>query len=139
MTYSLNTSDDFMFGQFNSDTTYTNYRSHYLLGNGSTVSASSVQSTGYAGVLSGAVPMSAAGQTSTFGSSIIDILDYANTNKYKTVRALSGDDWNGAGSMVLISGLWMNTAAVSSITLNLPAGYSTTFTSGSKFALYGVK
>jgi hypothetical protein len=27
----------------------------------------------------------------------LDILDYANTNKYKTVRSLSGLDTNGAG------------------------------------------
>jgi hypothetical protein len=32
-----------------------------------------------------------------FGVAIIDILDYANTSKNKTVRALSGEDENGAG------------------------------------------
>jgi hypothetical protein len=68
----------------------------------------------------------------------MDILDYANTNKYKTVRTLSGYDLNNAtyGALRSYSGLWMNTNAITSIKfyadgVNL-AQYS-------QFALYGIK
>lgn len=67
---------------------------------------------------------------------IIDVLDYADTNKYKTLRSLNGTDLNGDGVVELVSGSWRNTAAINSITIydsgaNL-GQYST-------FALYGVK
>ena len=72
-----------------------------------------------------------------FGSGVIDILDYANTNKYKTVRTLSGDDKNGSGYVVFGSGLWQNTNAVSTITLTNHG--ATNFQQYSSFALYGIK
>jgi hypothetical protein len=80
------------------------------------------------------------GSTSnTFGVFVIDILDYADTNKYKTQRVLTGVETNNsANSQVgLWSGLWQSKSAVTSITL-----YSTgsmNFTQYSSFALYGVK
>ncbi len=40
--------------------------------------------------------------------SILDIIDYADTSKYKTARGFSGSDRNGAGSIFLISGLWLS-------------------------------
>jgi hypothetical protein len=68
--------------------------------------------------------------------SVIDILDYANTNKNTTVRTLQGRDTNGAGILALNSGAWYNTAAVTSITL---AARVYNPTSISSFALYGIK
>ena len=67
---------------------------------------------------------------------IIDILDYANTNKYKTNTSLSGLDTNNAqyADIRLNSGNWRNTAAVSTITIS-----GMTFGTYSSFALYGVK
>ena len=81
--------------------------------------------------------------TNTFGVAIIDILDYANTSKNKTVRSLSGADANGGASgyfptVRLASGLWMDTAAVNKITLNSSYG-SSSFASGTQFTLYGVR
>ena len=78
-----------------------------------------------------------------FGVGIIDILDYKNTNKYKTVRCLYGVDNNGTVSGVypitgISSGLWQNTNAITSIELNTPAT-GASFTQYSQFALYGVK
>lgn len=119
--------------RFNSDSTYTNYRSHYLEGNGSTVSSGTVQNASYTGLLA---ITGIANATSIFGGAIIDILDYANTNKYKTVRSLNGIDKNGSGLLDFDSGLWMNTAAISSITLE---SLGTTFSQYSSFALYGIK
>jgi hypothetical protein len=77
-----------------------------------------------------------AGASPIMGAGIIDILDYANTNKYKTARSLRGYDANGSGNMSLISGLWMNTAAISNITLTARGGSVDQYTT---FALYGIK
>ena len=78
-----------------------------------------------------------------FGAGVIDILDYKNTNKYKTVRCLYGVDTNGTVSSVypitgIASGLWQNTNAITSIELNTPAT-GANFTQYSTFALYGIK
>lgn len=67
---------------------------------------------------------------------VVDILDYTDTNKYKTVRALHGADYNGSGEINLTSGNWRNTAAVSTITLSMA---SSGFNQYSSFALYGIK
>jgi hypothetical protein len=122
---------------FNSDTT-TNYGYHRLFGNGATAEAGAASSTAFMQVLSGA----GTGNGSTFASSIIDILDYANTNKYKTMRTLSGDDLNGlvagyGGYAVLSSGLWRSTSAITSVSIVINTGAS--FTQYSSFALYGIK
>jgi hypothetical protein len=54
------------------------------------------------------------------------------------VRSFYGDDKNGGtGYVFLASGLWMNTAAVTSIDLSYTG--SSTFSQYSTFALYGVK
>jgi hypothetical protein len=103
----------------------SNYSFHDLYGNGAGV-----------GVLG------AANQTSVFASltgstqasvSIIDILDYADTNKYKTNRCLIGVDYNGSGYSWFSSGNWRNTAAITSIVLNA------TFNQYTHAALYGIK
>jgi hypothetical protein len=66
---------------------------------------------------------------------VIDLLDYQNTNKNKTVRSLYGCDANGSGVVLMTSGFWDSTTAISSLTLTPNSG---NFTSGS-FALYGIK
>lgn len=113
--------------QFNSDTG-SNYKAHYLYGNGSTASAGVLTQTSiYAGFIS---------TGSNTGVGITDILDYTNTNKNKTTRTLMGADRNGSGDVALTSGLWLNTAAITSITI-FPGTNS--FAQYSSFALYGVK
>jgi hypothetical protein len=117
---------------FNSDTG-SNYSQHYLGGQGAvtasggTASTSAVTLTGiYARFLYPSEPW----------AFVIDILDYADTNKYKTVRALHGADSNGSGEINLTSGNWRNTTAISTITLSMTA---TGFSQYSSFALYGIK
>lgn len=80
--------------------------------------------------------------TNTFGATIIDILDYKNTNKYSTLRAISGGDTNGAASgfagfITFGSGNWRNTNAITSITLTME--YGSLFNQHTTFALYGCK
>ena len=113
---------------YNSDTTTSNYNSHYIEGNGETA---------YAGNVTGVAGNTYFTQSTTEPfTSIVDILDYANTNKYKVQRALSGNDRNGGGTVSLYSSLWLNTNAITSLTITIT---STTFAANSSFALYGIK
>ncbi len=109
--------------EYNSDTTTANYAYHRVYGDGSTAAAQGGTSsqrifTSY----------------QYWGNTVVDILDYANTNKYKTARVLFGLDNNGSGEVAMLSNLWMNTAAITSIKLNLVNA-----TQYSHFALYGIK
>ena len=117
---------------FNGDTTSGNYTFHRLVGDGS--SASAYGQTGIEFILRCALNSTTSG---IFGASVVDILDYANTSKYKTTRALTGADTNDInGVLGLFSQLWMNTAAISSITIT-PS--EANFSQYSQLALYGIK
>lgn len=113
--------------------TGTNYAYHYLMGNG--VSASTSAGTSSSRIM--ALRLSTAVQNDGFGGLIVDILDYANTNKYKTVRALGGYEVNSSGTIALSSGLWMNTDAVTSISIRNDRAVN--FLQNSRFSLYGIK
>lgn len=117
---------------FNSDTG-ANYTRHFLEGNGATVTAFGAANRSAAFV--GMVSRSGAG-ASVFGTNIIEILDYANSNKYKTVRSLAGFDRNGGGSVGLFSSAWLSTSAITSIVLTADSGSN--FSQYSSFALYGI-
>jgi hypothetical protein len=69
-------------------------------------------------------------------ASVIDILDYTNQNKNKTVRALNGGDYNGSGSVAFSSACWNSFAPVTSIKINVANGL---FDQYSRFSLYGIK
>jgi hypothetical protein len=126
---SKNTTGNNLELQFNSDTG-ANYVRHYLRGNGSTVTASAQTAQNQIEF------MGSGGGTPNPAVLIIDIQDYASTSKNKTVRNFSGQDENGSGIVILSSGLWLNTNAVTSITFKVSSG---NFTTDSTFALYGIK
>lgn len=121
----------------NSDTG-SNYAIHYLRGNGSATEAiGSTSQTGWNNLTT-----TASAATNNFAGGIMDILDYANTNKNKTMRLLTGFDNNnsGTGSVGLIylySGLWMNTSAITSI--SIASNLGSALNQYSQFALFGVK
>jgi hypothetical protein len=119
--------------RFNGDSA-SNYSRHQLVGDGSAASAFALASRTFA--VCGFGVRNAVG-ASVFSPNVIDILDYANTNKNKTVRSLAGTDWNGGGSVGLLSAAWFSTSAVTSIVLSLDS--SLNFTQYSSFALYGIK
>lgn len=119
--------------QINGDTG-NNYAWHQLAGDGS--SASSFAQTSFSNMVMVAGTSSFAG-TNTFGAGIIDILDYANTNKTKTIRVLGGFDNNGSGQIVMRSGFRNNTAAITSIKLFF-SGLGD-FAANTHIALYGIK
>lgn len=116
--------------EYNSDTTATNYYYHALNGNGSTAAAFAANSPAYT-----FVSLDNSNTASTFSGGVVDILDYTNTNKYKTTRALSGWDANGSGVIYLTSQLWKSTSAITSMTVTAGDGNWTQYTS---FALFGI-
>ena len=129
------TTDDRIVGTFNSDTA-ANYTFHQTYWEGS---SANTQGTGGETNISrlGYMPGSSS-TANTFGVSIIDILDYANTNKFKTVRFLNGHDENAATRYNAYgSGLWRSTAAITRI--DLVAATAGNWAQYSSFALYGIK
>ena len=131
ITRNTSTSDTFRL-RFNSDSG-NNYTRHFLYGDGSSALAAAGTSTssGALGIIS-----TSNDTASIFSGFVIDILDYTNTNKYTTFRSIGGFDGNGSGKIGLFSSVWMNTNAVTSISIfsdsNNQAQYS-------HFALYGIK
>jgi hypothetical protein len=124
---------DFINIQFNSITT-SSYALHELLGDGSSASSNpGVSQTATATQRFGGANATAG----VFGVFVLDILDYANTNKNTTIRGLGGTDNNGSGIVSLSSGLFNATNAISSIKF-LP-GLGSNFVQYTQFALYGIR
>ena len=121
---------------FNGDTG-SNYASHQLYGDGTTVGAGGVASSTsitQGGVLGYGTSASA----NTVGAFILDIHDYASTTRNKTTRVFTGRDDNGSALFVRLgSGLWMNTAAVTSVSIVVSGAGN--FTNQTQFSLYGIK
>ena len=127
--------NDFLTMRFNSDSG-SNYAYHSLYGNGSSAAANDTGTS--TGTPWSAVTAGNSAGASMFGAQVWDVLDYQNTNKYKTVRALTGTDQNGTtGRIYFISNLWQSTSAVNAITITATSG--TALQEYSKFALYGIK
>ena len=124
--------------QVNSDTA-ANYSTHFLQGYGGV--ATNIGAGGGGGsdyIRLGGLPKDN-WTASVFGPIVIDVLDYANTNKYKTVRCLSGSDGNSTTVYQYVeftSGLWRNTNAISSISIFPSTGNISQYSS---FSLYGIK
>ena len=114
--------------RFNASTG-NDYTRHFLGGNGSSAFAggSTSQANGYVGFNPSGT---------YFQGAIIDILDYADTNKYTSVRSLLGTDSNGSGAIYLTSTLYLQNTAITSIKFTHNAG---NFSQYSHFALYGIK
>lgn len=119
--------------RFNSDSG-SNYSFHELVGAGSSASSSASTPRTAMPTVSPAI---ASTSTNIFSCGIVDILDYTNTSKYKTMRNFGGYDLNGSGAASLVSNLWMSTASISTITIFLRTGIN--FGQYSHFALYGIR
>ena len=118
---------------FNSDTVASNYARHVLYGDGASAGAVGTTSNNDIGTTAGASCTSG-----VFGANVIDILDYTNTNKYRTVRYLAGFDNNGSGQVRLGSTLYLGTSAISTILIDAASGGGN-LAQYSSFALYGIK
>lgn len=117
--------------RFNGDSG-NNYSAHQISSGGSTLSS------GGGGSSNATYPVVAGWSSPNFpGVAVIDILDYSSTVKNKTVRSLNGIERNTTPSDIGFStGAWYNTSAITSITFTVNAD---NFTSGTRFALYGIK
>jgi hypothetical protein len=90
----------------------SNYAAHSLDGDGASAVAAGTSSQTKMGFW---IEPGASATANAFGAFVIDILDYKDTNKYKTVRILGGTDLNGSGNAHLCSGLWQSTSAIMAI------------------------
>lgn len=132
--------DSYAYLQFNNDTS-ASYAWHRLGGSGNTAGSSAATSqTSIASFL-----MTGAANSNLYPApTVLDILDYAAANKFKTTRALTGLDQNtnsgvgGTSQLNLFSGLWQSTNPITSITIS-PNPLVVSFKAYSSFALYGVK
>jgi hypothetical protein len=118
--------------RFNGDSG-SNYSRHYSFGDGSgTQYLTAINQTSIGlGVFS-----TSSQSTGVFTSTAFDILDYRNTSKNSTLRAVTGFDNNGSGTVGWFSGAWFNTAAVTSLEIFVDSGNIAEYSS---FALYGIK
>jgi hypothetical protein len=112
---------------FNGDSG-TNYSRTYLTGNGTSSSSNRSNGASY-------IRLTASGFASNNSApavTLANIMNYANTNTYKTTLNRSSSGTNGTDVVV---GLWRSTAAITSITLSSSGG---NFEVNSTFTLYGL-
>ena len=115
----------------NNDTT-TQRSSHDLRGQGSAVqSSASTFITNFP--LYFGITTSTGGDS--FAAGVVDILDYANTNKNTTMKSFHGQTYPNT-MVYLSSGLYPQTGAITDIKFQ-PSGNSLAV--GSRFSLYGIK
>jgi hypothetical protein len=123
----------FLTGVFNSDTG-GNYTSHYYSSDGASLSAAAA--TGVGSSRFGTINSTAYSSTA-YTHGVIDIVDYANTNKYKTSKSVTGTLRSATNNTsYILSTAWLSTSAISSISLAPGTG---NFVQYSNFALYGIK
>jgi hypothetical protein len=116
---------------YNNDTA-ANYSWHELDGYGQP----SPEAGGNANASFMSIILGASGTTNQ-AVGITDIIEYANTNIYKTCKTLTGADTNGGIDYILFrSGSWRNTNAITRIDLTASAG---NFGQYSSIALYGIR
>jgi hypothetical protein len=123
--------------RFNSDSG-SNYTRHllYVQDNSGALAFGAANTTS---AFAGAAPNASTGISNVFSGGVTDILDYADTNKFKTVRTLQGYDTNGGGKQRLSfeSSAWRSTSAITSITIT--SDNADNWVQYSSFALYGIK
>jgi len=118
--------------RMNGDTA-TNYAYNYMRGTGSGGAAASANTQ--SSMIIGYSP----GSTETaniFAVALIDLLDYNNTNKTKTVRSLSSR-YSSETQIEQTSGHWNSTSAITSIEVADRSG-SSSFATGTRISLYGI-
>jgi hypothetical protein len=109
--------------RFNSDTG-SNYSETLIDGDGS--SASSARDSNATSAILGSM-------SATISTSIINVMNYANTTTYKTSISRGNNSANRVRAYVA---LWRNTAAITSIQIITNGAIN--FATGSTFTLYGI-
>jgi hypothetical protein len=119
--------------QLNADTA-ANYSRHFLQGTGASVNSVGSANTSNIQLFDAATRPS---ETDNYGAGVIDILDFSSSNKNTTIRALHGALTPSESYIYLSSGVWRNTAAVTSIKLFSVSGFN--YSANCRFSLYGIK
>jgi hypothetical protein len=129
--FNKQTSGDVVYDVTPAGTTPTFY-GHYLRGDGTSAGTGNKSSVRW-------IADNGNAHTTSPLTFIMDILDYSNLNKYKTIRILRGIDAGGSAiqsDVGMNSSLVLTTSALTGITFSI---YSTGFAQYSSFALYGIK
>jgi hypothetical protein len=124
-------SSEDLYLRFNGITT-TSYVTHRLQALSTTVSSGANTGLTFIFLERG---MATSTLADSFAAGVIDILDYTSTSKNTTLRALFGKN-DSNNNVQLRSGLFINTAAINSISILTSANNHTTT---SRFSLYGLK
>ena len=75
----------------------------------------------------------------SMGIATIQFMNYSNSTTYKTWLSRFGALGGPEPQSGVIVGLWRNTAAITQLNFNQPAGQSGVFDVGCTFTLYGIK
>jgi hypothetical protein len=118
-----------VFMTFNSDTG-ANYSFTLLQGDGTSASSSRATSQNRIQLDSVAFPPFSG---SSFAPGLVHLNNYSNSTTYKTALIRAN---NAAAGVSLFSGLWRNTAAITTVTFVAGA---VNFAVGTTFTLYGIK
>lgn len=123
--------------RFNNDSG-SNYSQHGLTGLGGSPGTYADANISF---IDGVVCTTSSGLANVFTPAIIDILDYTNTNIYKTTRSIGGFQDNGTSTpyVALASGNWRNTNAITQIDLVPGTASAGDFNQYTHVALYGIK
>jgi hypothetical protein len=105
--------------QFNNDTSTSNYGANRVYGNGISAGSAPDQLIAYE-------------STNILSQAVINIMDYAATDKHKVAVSRWGSTTDTANFVV---NRWLNTSAITSVHLNRVTG---NFNIGSTFYLYGI-
>lgn len=114
------------------------YTDHWIFGDGGgNVPTASVLTARSDGAFMGAmIRGGVSSYPNTFASFVIDIVDYSESNKFKSLKSMAGSDYNGGGGAIFQTATLLQQAPITS--LNITAnGYG--FARYSHFALYGIK
>ena len=123
-----------MYCQINGDTSFANYPSVHMKGDGSSTSSAS-----YTTLYGAAIGAFSGTPTTVTGNMVVQFMDYSATDKHKTILSR----WNTASvSTEAFATRWASTSAITSIKFYVGVGNSSTPTydilAGSTFSLFGV-
>lgn len=128
---------DNLWCQVNGSTNSGEYGYHIFYGDGTTTSFAGTATGSVSAVPMGAFPGDAA--NNGFGMSVIDIVDYTSTAKWKHFRGIGGFDVNTAQTARVnrFSWTWESLSAITSLSIDDQSGYN--FSAGTYIGLYGIK
>lgn len=126
--------------QLNGDSS-GNYNWHYMQTDGATFSAGAATGS-MVSVLLSYLPAKLY-EAGMMGAGVVDILDYTNANKFKTIRSFGGCDTNNTGTekgqLAFTSGTWRSLNAITSIKMACASDLTSGLEPYTQFALYGIK